>query len=150
MCGVENCRQFLFPRAMFRRFAGQIHLDEQFQCATRLGRRFVDFLEQGRVVDRVNHVEEGGGLPGFIRLQVTDEMPGDGEIRGLRSFLLSFLDLVLAEVDLSGLCRGAHPARVEGFRDGDDTDAGDVAAGPGGGARDTVAHVRQPATEIVH
>ena len=135
---------------MFRRFAGQIHLDEQFECAARLNRGVIDFLDQGRVVDRVNHVEESGGLPGFVRLEVTDEMPGNGEIRGLRSFLLSFLDLVLTEVDLPGLCRGANLAGVEGLGDGDETDAGEVAAGPGGSARDTVAHVRQAATEIVH
>jgi hypothetical protein len=81
---------------------------------------------------------------------MTDEMPAEGKAGGQRLLLLRFLDFVLAEVDLPGQRGGTDVGGVEGFRDGDEADAGEVASSPGGGARDTFANVRQPGVNSVH
>jgi hypothetical protein len=81
---------------------------------------------------------------------MTDEMPPEGKAGGERLLLLRFLDFVLAEVHLPGHRGGAYGRGVEGFRDGDEADAGEVASSPGGGARDAFANVRQPGVNSVH
>ena len=77
-------------------------------------------------------------------------MPAQREIRGLFAFLLRFLDFVFAEVGLSGERGGAHVSGAEGLRNRNETDAGGIAAGPVGGARDAIANVRQPGGQIGH
>ena len=81
---------------------------------------------------------------------MTNEMPAEGKAGGQRLLLLCFLDFVLAEVNLPGQRGGAYVGGVEGFRDGDEADAGEVASSPGGGARDAFANVRQPGVNGVH
>ena len=41
----------------------------------------------------------------------------------------------------------AHGVRAEGFRNREERDAGGVASGPAGGARDAIANVRQPGSK---
>ena len=73
-----------------------------------------------------------------------------GRSARLLALVLRFLDFVFAEVDLSGERGGAHVSGVECFGDRKEADAGGIAAGPVGGARDAIANVRQPGREIVH
>ena len=77
-------------------------------------------------------------------------MPAQREVVGLRALLLRFLDFVFAEVELSGTRGGANVGGAEGLGDGNEADAGGVAPGPGGGARDAIANVRQPGRDRVH
>jgi hypothetical protein len=131
---------------VFCRLARQIHLDEQFDAATDRGGGFIDLLEQRDAVDGVNHVEFGGGLFCLVCLKMSDQVPFERKVGQVLPLLLSFLQLVLAEVDLSLVCRRTHGVRTKCLRDGDETDSRGVASGPGGGARDAFANVRQPGT----
>ena len=74
-------------------------------------------------------------------------MPDGLQIRRRRALDLRFLHLVLAEMDLTFRNSRAHGVGAEGFRNRDERDVGGVASGPGGGARDAIADVRQPGTE---
>src|SRR5262249_39039418 len=103
-------------------------------------------LEQKSAVDGVNDVKLGRGLPGLVRLQMSDEVPSERQVRQILTFLLSFLELVFAEVDLAIPGDRANGVRSVRFRDGDEVDLRKVASGPGGGARDTIANVCQPGT----
>ena len=77
---------------------------------------------------------------------MSDEVPSERKVGQILTFLLSFLQLVLAEVDLSIGGDRANGVGRERFRDGDEADLRRVASGPGGGARDAIANVRQPGT----
>src|SRR5471032_2560374 len=95
----------------------------------------------------MDDVELSRSLFGFIRLQVSDQMPDDGQVARRGALELGFLDFVFSEVDLP-LSRGcAHGVGVEGLGNGEKPDEGRVASGPGGGARDAIANVRQPGAE---
>ena len=87
---------------------------------------------------------------GFLRLvglEMADEMPAQAQIRGLVHLRQRFLDLVLAEIDLTQIGGGADVVSREGFRDGDEANRGGVAPDPAGGPRDTRADVVQPGAE---
>src|SRR5215471_16346618 len=94
----------------------------------------------------MNDVKPGRGLFCLVRLKVPDEMPPDWKIGQIVPFLLRFLQLVLAEVDLAVLSRRADGLGAKRFRDGYEPDVRGIASGPGGGARDAFADVRQPGT----
>ena len=66
---------------------------------------------------------------------------------GLLHLEQRLLDLVLAEIDLSGVGGGAHVLGGEGLGDGDEADGGGIAPGPAGRPRDARANVCQPGTE---
>src|SRR5580765_9041793 len=77
---------------------------------------------------------------------MSDQVPFEWKIGQVLPFLLRFLQLVLAEVDLPLVCRSTYGLCTKRLRDGDETDSGGIASGPGGGARDAFANVRQPGT----
>ena len=60
---------------------------------------------------------------------------------------LGFLDLVFAEVELTGGGGRANVVGGECLGDGDEADRGRVASGPAGGARDAIANAVQPGAE---
>src|SRR5688500_19438915 len=92
----------------------------------------------------MDHVEQGRRFPGLVGLKMADEMPGDVEVGARRDLLRSFLDLVLAEIDLAGVSGRADGIRGKGFGDGDESDGVAVAAGPVGGGRNAFADAVQP------
>src|SRR3954452_11995148 len=71
----------------------------------------------------------------LVRLQMTDEVPVDREVRSLLDFLQRLLHLVFAEIAMAGHVRGTDGVRREGFGDGDETDRGGI---PARGTRRTV------------
>src|SRR5580765_8395705 len=77
---------------------------------------------------------------------MSDQVPFEREVGQVLPLLLRFLQLVLAEVDLAVECRRTDGICTERLRDRDEADSGGVASGPGGGARDAFANVRQPGT----
>ena len=117
-------------RAVLGRFARQIHLDEHVQTTSRRARGFIEFLDQRRAINRLDDVESGGFF-GLVRLQVSDQMPAQGEIGGLVHLEQRFLDLVLAEVDLTGIGGSAHELGGKGFGNGDEANRGRDRARPG-------------------
>ena len=74
-------------------------------------------------------------------------MPREGEVRCGAHLPEGFLNLVLSEVELSGLGDSAHIVGRKCLGDGDEADRGRVASRPAGGARDTFANVVQPGAE---
>src|SRR5438874_5419931 len=80
-------------------------------------------------------------------------MPHDLQIARIGALGLRFLYFVFAEIDLAGRRGGAHGVSAEGLRNRDKSDVGRIAAGPGSGARDAIANVRQPGADhggVVH
>jgi len=89
----------------------------------------------------------GGGFPSLVRLKVAHQVPREGEVRCGAHFPEGFLNLVLSEVEVSGLGGGAHIVGRKCLGDGDEADRGRVASRPAGGARDTFANAVQPGAE---
>jgi hypothetical protein len=81
---------------------------------------------------------------------MTHEMPPEGKPGRLADLPERFLDLVLAEIDLAGICGGANDICAEGLGDGDEADLRRVASGAAGGVRDAFADLPQPCAERVH
>ena len=73
-----------------------------------------------------------------------DEMPDDLQVTRFGTFGLRFLDFVFAEVNVTRGGGRADRVSRKCLRNGDQSDVGRVASGPGGGARDAIANVRQP------
>jgi hypothetical protein len=71
-------------------------------------------------------------------------MPAKRQPGHFLHFPETFLDLVLAEVDLSGFGGGANVFRTERFGYGDEADGRGVAPRPASRARDALANVSQP------
>src|SRR5215831_18036612 len=94
----------------------------------------------------MNDVKPGRGLSCLVRLKMPDEVPPDWQVGQVKPFLLRFLQLVLAEVDLAVLSRSADSVGAKRLGDGDEPDVRGIAPGPVGGARDAFANVRQPGT----
>ena len=92
----------------------------------------------------MDHIETGGSLFGFVRLEMTDEMPADRQIRSTLHLEKSFLQLVLSEVHLTRLGGSADGVGSERLGNGDEPNRGGIAPGPTGGARDSVANRSQP------
>ena len=90
---------------------------------------------------------EAAGLFRLVRLQVADQVPANRQVRRLVHLLERFLDLVFAEIDLTGVGGGAHELGGECFGNGDEADGGGVAPGPAGRPRDARADVGQPGAE---
>ena len=102
-------------------FPRQIHLHQQIDGSTGTPSRFVELRDQLRAVHRVNHVETFGGLASLVGLKMTDQMPADcraGEGEHLRH---AFLNLVLPEIDLAGVCRQADVVGAERLGNGDES-----------------------------
>src|SRR5207244_2141708 len=97
---VEYRSELRFARAVLRRLAGEIDLDEQIDSSSR--RRFFNPRYQLRGVDRVDQIEARAGFFCFVRLEMADQMPAERKIRGLVHLGQRFLDAVLAEIDLPG------------------------------------------------
>jgi hypothetical protein len=94
----------------------------------------------------VDHVE----APGFLRLvglEMTHEVPSQAQICRLVHLRQSFLDLVLAEIDVTQIGGGANAISRERFRNGDEANRGGVASHPAGGPCDARADVVQPGAE---
>src|SRR5215471_4651716 len=138
--------QLVLPCPMFRRLAGQIHLDEQLDATLNSRGGLINSLEQRGAVDGMNHVELGDGFFCLVRLEVSDQVPFERQVGQILPLLLRFLQFVLAEVDLAVLGRRAYGVGAESLRDSDETDMRRIASGPVGGARDVFANVRQPGT----
>src|SRR5215510_7885812 len=94
----------------------------------------------------MNDVELGGCPLCLVRLKMADQVPSERKIREVLPLLLRFLELVLTKVDLAVHGRSTHGIGTKCLRDGDEADVRGVASGPGGGARDAIANVRQPGT----
>lgn len=137
----------LWRDAALGRFASQVNLHEKLQPAARRRGRFLQLRDERAVVHRVNRVEMRGGFAGLVRLEVAYQVPREGEIRCGEHFPERFLNLVLSEVELSGLGGGAYVVGRECLGDGDEADPGRVASHPAGGARDTFADAVQPGAE---
>ena len=95
----------------------------------------------------MHDVESGRSLPGFVRLEVADEMPAQREICCLRHLQQTFLDPVFAEVDLACGGGGPYDVRGEGLGDGDQADGAWIASDPAGRAGDAFADIRQPGAD---
>ena len=54
------------------------------------------------IVHGVNDVEERGSLARLVGLQVSDEMPAQRQVGGVGDLAFGFLNLVFAEIDLTG------------------------------------------------
>jgi hypothetical protein len=100
---LANLLEGVLSSAVLCGLAGEINLYEQLDLAARRPSGFVEFRDQCPIVHRVNDVEPRPGFPGFVRLQVADQMPPDPEVGGLVHLLQRFLDLVFAEIDLARL-----------------------------------------------
>jgi hypothetical protein len=85
---------------MLGQFSGEVHLDQDFDLAILLRNLLVNLSQQVYRINRVNHVEQRGGLPGLVRLEMPDEVPAKGKAARRKDLGLGLLDLVLAEVDL--------------------------------------------------
>src|SRR5262249_12347369 len=144
--GLEDWQQLIVPRPVLRRLAREIGLHEQIDPPSRRVGGIVDLSQQIRVVDRMDH-GEAGRLLRFVRLEMSDQMPADGQVQGLRALLQRFLNLVFAEIRLSAFGGGADVLDGKCFRDGDEGNGGWIAPGPAGCARDAVAHAGQPGPE---
>src|SRR5262245_16121069 len=138
--GVQHRSEFPGIDSVFRRLFREVDLDEDLERPAPTRRRLVDLLQQRTRVNRPNRIESYR-LFRFVRLQVADEMPAKRKIRGGRDFRESLLDLVFAEIDLSGLCGRTNVARRKGFGNGDELDGGWIALRPAGSARDAFANV---------
>ncbi len=106
---------------MLGRFTCQINLDEQIDPAHCCSGRIVQFGEECGAVNRMHNVE-AAGLLRFVRLEMADEMPPQGQIRRLIHFRQRFLHFVFAEIDLPELSGGANIVGGKCFRDGDEAD----------------------------
>ena len=78
---------------------------------------------------------------------MADEVPAERQVGGVGDLAFGFLNLVFAEIDLTGGGGGADVIGGKCLGDGDQTDGGGVASGPAGGARDTIANAVQPGLE---
>ena len=144
---LEDGRQAFWKDAALGRFAGQVNLHEDLQAAARRRGSFFQPRDERAIVHRVNRGEMGGGFPGLVRLKVAYQVPREGKVRGGAHFPEGFLNLVLAEVELSSLGGGAYMVGGKCLGDGDEADPGGVASRPAGGARDTFANAVQPGAE---
>jgi hypothetical protein len=79
---------------------------------------------------------------------MTDQMPPNRQRSGRENLALAFLDLVFAEVDLSGGGGHAHGVDRKCLRDRDEADRGGIATGATSGARDSLADAVQPAGDV--
>jgi hypothetical protein len=124
----------------------QIDLHQQIDSSSCRGGGLVEAGDQPVRVDRLDDVE-ACRLLRFVRLQVSDQVPADRQIRRLVHLEQRFLDLVFAKVDLAGLGGGAHVLGGKCLGNGDEADGGGIAPGPAGRPRDPRANVRQPGPE---
>ena len=126
----------------------EIDLHEQFELAPGLGGRLVEFARPATA--RRSNGSTSNRPPAFRALfdcRWPTRCQRSGRSARLRPSSASFLDLVLAEVDLPGVGGGANVVGVEGLGNGDEADGGGVAPGPAGGARDAIANAVQPGAE---
>src|SRR5207247_9197626 len=103
----------LWRHAALRLFAGHFRLPEGRDRPTPLPGPLVQLARELRAIHGVDQVEELGGVPGLVRLQLPDEVPrhGSPELGDLRARLLN---PVLAEGRNPGGDRLADPGERNG------------------------------------
>jgi hypothetical protein len=146
---ADNRRQLRFARAVLRRFPREVDLNQQVDPPPGFDRAFVELAHERRVVDGVHDVETRRRLLCFVRLQVANEVPPQRKLRGAVDLRQRLLDLVFAEVDLTGGCRRADRVGRKCFGDSDEADGCGIAARPAGGPRDARADLVQPGADCV-
>ena len=98
----------------------------------------------------MDNIEQLDSPARFISLQVTYQMPGEGQTGRVADFLQGFLDFVFAEVGLAGGRGGTDGVGGERLGNGDQEDRSRIAPDPAGSARDSLADAGQPGAEIEH
>ena len=135
---------FLLCRAELGVLSGEIGLEEDLRFGAGLGGGRIQPFEQVERVDRMNGRERGGRLSGLVRLQMTDEVPSrPGQSRRGRDLPLRFLDLVFAEIPLTGLPCRADVVGIERLGDGNQGDIRRTATGAPGGIVDARSDRRE-------
>ena len=107
---------------MFGGLAGQVDLNQHLRSAAGLARRPIEAPQEVYAVYRVDPVERRRSLPCLVRLQVSDEVPGNWERGRGHALLQRLLHLVLAKVVQPRFDRGPDVIETEGLRDCDQPD----------------------------
>ncbi len=132
--GGGETGEFVRMDAVLVGVAGEIHLDEDGLIVVAVP---VEGAGETQAVDGLDEVEERGGDPCFVTLQVADEVPADAGGGG-RDLGLGFLDAVFTQVAEADGVGGFDDGQFEGLGDGDGGYVGGVAAGACGGGGDAL------------
>ena len=144
---LEDRKKRFGAEAVLGRLSGEVDLHQEVDGPSHLLGRPVERIEELAVVNGVDDVEELARLLRLVRLKVPDEVPAERQVLEFRDLPLSFLDFVLAEIDLAGRGGGSDVLGGKGFGDGDEADAGSVASGPAGSVRNAFANAGEPGAE---
>src|SRR5262249_22925056 len=131
------------------RLAADVHLHERGHGTSERSRPLVELTCQLETIERVDEIEQLDGVPDFVGLQVTNEMPRDGSPER-RYLVLGFLDAVLAEGGYAGGDGLADTVDIDRLRHADQEDVGSAPARPLRGARDPLAHALQIRADLGH
>ncbi len=96
----------------------------------------------------MNHIKQLDRSPGFVRLQVADQMPARSFPTNQGNLCFRFLDAVLAEVGRSGRYGWSNRFGRMGLAYGHQPNFFRPAIGPRSGRRDTLVHVIKTLTKV--
>lgn len=118
----EICKSGRGNASLLRLFA-RVHLDEQVRRAPELFCSVAQCPHDLWPVDRLDHIEQGHGIFGFVTLQWPDQMKLEAfDIATFRPVVLCLLDTVLAEHALTTIKRGFYALVGLAFGHGDQLD----------------------------
>jgi len=99
-------------RAELRSLPGEVYFDQDLKHTINLCRPSVQFFGKVDAVQRVDHVKETDRNLSLVRLEMTDEVPGNG-LSHLFNLFLRFLDIIFAEDGSSCLNRLPDSGRFD-------------------------------------
>ncbi len=103
--------------AGFAVFGIDVHLDADVERRGAFGALLRQAARDLEAIDRMRPGEVGGDVARLVRLDVADEMPGDVVLRERLDLGERILQVVFAEVALTGIERGRHHGRRLGLAD---------------------------------